>query len=94
VFWGLGLFCIKKTGQRTEGREVKSKKGKGKSERPEDGFGASRESRWIGILGLLRLGGWRFWGFGRFMLMMRPPGFDLLFVSYYLLFGIDDPLLV
>jgi len=88
VFWGLGLFCIIKTGQRTEGGEVKSKKGKGKSEKTGDGFGVGRESRWIGILGLLRLGGWRF------MLMMRPPGFDLLFVSYYLLFGIDDPLLV
>ena len=25
-------------------------------------------------------------------MMIRPPGFDLLFINYYLLFGIKDPL--
>jgi len=58
VFWGLGSFCIIITGQRTEGREVKSKKGKGKSEKAEDGFGVGRDCRWIGVLDGR---GWGFW---------------------------------
>jgi len=64
VFWGLGLFCIIKTGQRTEGGEVKSKKGKGKSEKTGDGFGVGRDCRWIGILGS------RGWEFGLLGVMM------------------------
>jgi len=88
------LFCI--IGQKAEGEEVKSKKGKvkrgegkGKRLRAEDGPGAGRGARWIGGLDGWD---WQFWGFGRFMVILRPPGFDLFFVSYYLLFGIKYPL--
>jgi len=83
------LFCV--IGQKAEGEEVKSKKGKGKREK-EKGRGQGIGLRLAGGFGLLRGWGWQFWGFGRFMVIVRPPGFDLLFVSYYLLFGIKDTL--
>jgi len=61
-FWGLGLFCIKSLGEKTEGGE----------ERAEDGFGAGGDSRGIGIcdFALRRVWGWQFGEFGRFMVMM------------------------
>ena len=48
-FWGLGLFCIKSSGQKTEGGEGKREKVEGKRLGVEDGFGEGRDSRWVGI---------------------------------------------
>jgi len=60
VFWGLGLFCIIKSrpenrGERTEDRRCKT----------EDGFAVGRDSRWVGVFGLVRVGDWGFGGVGR-----------------------------
>jgi len=88
VFLGLGLFCIieKRTedrGERAVGGEVKSKKGKGKSERPEDGFAAGREIRFAATLRLAVLGVWAVYGYD------EAP--QLLVIGYWL-FSYKHPL--